>query len=277
MGDTLEIFGTEYTNVAGFKATDDNSQIKTYINVSDTTAVASDVAQGKYFYLADGTKTEGTATGGGLDDYLAFRLNNSTAAYESNNPTRINEYALRGWTALTSLIVPNVTTIGTQGCYGCSGLTKLFFDNLTSVAASAFYNCTNLKTFVSKKAVSTNASEVFRNCSKLEAFDFGTGSGRLGGYYFQSCSALTIVVLRTTSVTALANISAFTSTPFASGGAGGTLYVPSDLISTYQSASNWSTILGYTNNQIKSIESTHTDPNAPIDLTLYYADGTSIS
>lgn len=32
----------------------------------------------------------------------------------------------------------------------------------------------------------------------------------------------------------------------------------------------------YTNNQIKSIESTHTDPNAPIDFTLYYADGTPI-
>lgn len=31
MSDTLEVFGTEYTNVAGFKATDDNDNIKTYI------------------------------------------------------------------------------------------------------------------------------------------------------------------------------------------------------------------------------------------------------
>ena len=29
-------------------------------DVSDTTAVAGDVAAGKYFYIADGTKTEGT-------------------------------------------------------------------------------------------------------------------------------------------------------------------------------------------------------------------------
>lgn len=29
MGDILEVFGTEYTNVAGFKATDDNDTIKT--------------------------------------------------------------------------------------------------------------------------------------------------------------------------------------------------------------------------------------------------------
>lgn len=36
----------------------------TAVDISDTTAIAEDVAQGKYFYTADGTKTEGTASGG---------------------------------------------------------------------------------------------------------------------------------------------------------------------------------------------------------------------
>lgn len=37
----------------------------TAVNISDTTAVASDVLNSKWFYTADGTKTQGTATGGG--------------------------------------------------------------------------------------------------------------------------------------------------------------------------------------------------------------------
>lgn len=37
----------------------------TIIDISDTTAVASDVATGKYFYLSTGQKVEGTASGGG--------------------------------------------------------------------------------------------------------------------------------------------------------------------------------------------------------------------
>ena len=41
MADTLEIFGTEYTNVAGIKATDDNNQTKTYIRPQGTKSIAS--------------------------------------------------------------------------------------------------------------------------------------------------------------------------------------------------------------------------------------------
>lgn len=59
------------------------------------------------------------------------------------------------------------------------------------------------------------------------------------------------------------------STQFASNGTGGTLYVPQALISSYQSATNWSTILGYANNSIQAIEGSQYEN--------YYADGTPMS
>ena len=41
MGDTLEIFGIEYTNVAGIKAADDNGNIKTYVRPQGTKSITS--------------------------------------------------------------------------------------------------------------------------------------------------------------------------------------------------------------------------------------------
>ena len=91
-------------------------------------------------------------------------------------------------------------------------------------------------------------------CSSLSELDFPKATAINGTYAFGDCSSLNTLILRANAVVSLSNKNTFYNTPFASGGTGGTLYVPQALISSYQSANNWSTILGYPNNSIQAIE-----------------------
>lgn len=182
----------------------------------------------------------------------------------------------RSCSGLTSVNFPGVTTLADDRLFqDCTALLSIFLPKMTSAIMNyTFSGCTHLETAVFPLGGAVN-TQGFVGCSALEKVDLGGATGSIASEAFKN-SKLKILVLRATAARTLSNINAFSGTPFASGGTGGTLYVPNSILSTYQSASNWSTILGYTNNQIKSIESTHTDPNAPIDLTLYYADGTLI-
>lgn len=177
-------------------------------------------------------------------------------------------------TGLVSFSAPKLARTSDYLLSQCTSLTNVDLRELTDSGIGLFEGCTSLVNVALPKCnVAYNYS--FRDCANLEKVDILL-ENYIGHEAFKRDVKLNTLVIRKNGVGALNTTNAFDNTPFANGGTGGTLYVPSAQISSYQSASNWSTILGYANNQIKSIESTHTDPNAPIDLTLYYADGTTI-
>lgn len=57
--------GANYTGVPFVTLPKTGGGTAKFTEVSDTTAAAADVASGKYFYTADGTRTQGTNSGGG--------------------------------------------------------------------------------------------------------------------------------------------------------------------------------------------------------------------
>ena len=184
-------------------------------------------------------------TGGGTD-YLAQRIQNTLTSYQSTDVTSVKGNAFRSASALTSLSLPNVTQILGEAFYEC-GVTVFAFPKITALGSYAF-----------------------DKANKAVAIDFGPGLSALPLGGLANCSALkTLILRRASGVVSLANLYAIDGSPFASGKSGGTLYVPSALIASYQAATNWSTILGYTNNSIVAIEGSIYETQ--------YADGTPIS
>lgn len=90
--------------------------------------------------------------------------------------------------------------------------------------------------------------QAFQNCTSLKKADFSVLTN-INIWAFNVCRALEALIIRTNSVCTLAGTNAFANN---SGIAAGTgyVYVPSALVDSYKSATNWSTYAG----QIRAIE-----------------------
>lgn len=65
MAQDITLLGANYSAVPAVELPKTGGGTASFTDIADTTAVAADVAQGKYFYDSAGVRTEGTASGGG--------------------------------------------------------------------------------------------------------------------------------------------------------------------------------------------------------------------
>ena len=72
MTQNITLMGASYTAVPACTLPKTGGGTATFTDVTDTTAAASDVASGKYFYTAAGVRTQGTSSGGGGSDHLTL-------------------------------------------------------------------------------------------------------------------------------------------------------------------------------------------------------------
>ena len=189
---------------------------------------------------------EGTYKGGG-DDELAKLLTNKMTALNSD-VTSVRQFAFRGATALTSVNLPKATSIATNAFYGCNKLTSVNMPLVKSIGENAFNGCSIIPSIV-LPSLTTGGSYMFRYCYLLLTIDLPVIKNIVANM-FGDCRRLTAVILRSETMCTLAATSGFyncyhfhgtkNSTYNPDGLKDGYIYVPSALIDSYKTATNWS-------------------------------------
>lgn len=91
MAQNITLWGASYSSVPSVTLPKTGGGTASFTDVTDTTATASDVASGKYFYTSAGVRTAGTASGGGGS--VSYDTKTVTA---SNNPVSIQFTSMKG-------------------------------------------------------------------------------------------------------------------------------------------------------------------------------------
>lgn len=148
--------------------------------------------------------------------------------------------------------------------------------NSAGIGMYAFYECP-LITAVTIKSCNVVYASAFERCTGVTVVDYVPQNQFFSrNNILKNCSSLNTLVLRKTSISYMSNVNTLSGTPFASGGTGGTIYIPESLYnhlgdgtsSDYKAATNWSIYEGYGTITWAKIEGSQYEN--------YYADGTLI-
>ena len=159
-----------------------------------------------------------------------------------NSVTSIGNYAFSGCTGLTSITIPNsVTSIKSYTFFGCTGLTSITIGNsVTSIGDYAFQNCTGLTSITIPNSVTSIGQSAFRGCTGLTSITI-MGKPYFSDYCFQNTSKVEQLVMKdTTGVPKLSYTSCFQNSTLYNSSSTAKIYVPSNLLASYQTATNWS-------------------------------------
>lgn len=173
----------------------------------------------------------------------------------SSSVTSIGAYALAS-KPITGLYAPEVTSIGAHAVRNTNSLQKALFPKLTSLGNNNQYQFQESKVqqIAFPKLTGALPANVLQACTSLTVVDAGKASSISTKATAGSTNFNTLILRKTSAITTLGAVDGIASgTKFKSGGAGGTIYIPTVLYNhlgdgtalDYQSATNWSTVYGY--------------------------------
>ena len=184
--------------------------------------------------------------------------------------TSIGEYAFLYCSSLTSVTIPDsVTSIGNYAFSGCSGLKSFkgkyassdgrclikdgeligfapcgltqytIPDSVTSIGDGAFSDCDSLTSITIPDSVTSIGDNAFYFCTSLTSITIPDGVTSIGDYAFLGCNSLKEVYCKPTTPPT-GGFSMFNNNA-----SGRKIYVPSNSVSAYKSASGWSDYANY--------------------------------
>lgn len=205
---------------------------------------------------------ESEVTGGTVDE---LAMNTWPSGAITITTSEVKNRAFANKTGITSVNMPNCTTINATAFADCTGITSVNAPSLTTITGSYnFQNCTSLATFNAPNLTSGNSSQAFANtiitnvhfenltlCNSLlqnmkqlvtavlpnsvNNYAGMTNCTKLqkadikGGdsltNAFSGCTVFDTLVIRNTARIPLSNVNCFNNTKFKSGGDGGTIYI----------------------------------------------------
>ena len=183
-------------------------------------------------------------TGGGDDTdtnttaMANLLLGKITELYNDKAVGTLAPYMFYEQNALTRVELPNIQYLKERCFYSCSALETLLLPGL--VGYTYQYMAAYCPKLVTVDIHNSNyiSSYSFRDCSSLARLDLHKATN-IGTYAFYGCTKLETLILRMDAVPTLGGTNAFTNTKIAGGT--GYIYVPSALIDSYKTATNWST------------------------------------
>ena len=142
MSQNITLLGASYSAVPGVTLPKTGGGTATFYDVSDTTAAASDVASGKYFYTAAGVLTQGTASGGGSSNFtlLGTKSVGSISTSSTTDTDTGQTLVLTGWNDYDLLVCECSVNTKTNGRHACT-------TRLAWLTASSTINTKNGCTF----------------------------------------------------------------------------------------------------------------------------------
>ena len=158
-----------------------------------------------------------------------------------NSVTNISSFS--SCYSLTSITIPNgVTSIGVGVFQNCHSLTSITIPNsVTSIGSGVFQNCYSLTSITIPNGVTSIDINVFTTCNSLTSITIPNSVTSIGKNAFLNCRSLIKYDFSTfTSVPTLKDTTAFS-------GINGIckMLIPSALIDTWKTATNWSTYAQY--------------------------------